>query len=64
MNNKLFFSSELQTGKTPTDLYNDLDKEFNFDFDHVQKTQLLTACCVIGNNPILSIHLIINKKHG
>jgi len=33
MNNKLFFSSELQTGKTPTDLYNDLDKEFNFDFD-------------------------------
>ena len=33
MNNKLFFSSELQTGKTPDDLYNILNKEFNFDFD-------------------------------
>ena len=33
MNNKLFFSSDLQTGKTPDDLYNMLDKEFNFDFD-------------------------------
>ena len=33
MNNKLFFSSELQTGRTPNDLYIMLDKEFNFDFD-------------------------------
>jgi len=33
MKNKLFFSSELQTGKTPNDLYNNLDQEFNFDFD-------------------------------
>ena len=33
MNNKLFFSSELQTGKTPDDLYNILDNEFHFDFD-------------------------------
>ena len=33
MNNKLFFSSELQTGKTPDDLYNMLDNEFHFDFD-------------------------------
>jgi len=33
MNNKLFFSSELQTGKTPNDLYNILDNEFHFDFD-------------------------------
>ncbi len=33
MNNKLFFSSDLQTGKTPDDLYNILDNEFHFDFD-------------------------------
>ena len=33
MNNKLFFSSELQTGKTADDLYNILDNEFHFDFD-------------------------------
>tara|TARA_Y100000296_G_C5042362_1_gene190536 strand:+ start:205 stop:597 length:393 start_codon:yes stop_codon:yes gene_type:complete len=33
MNNKLFFSSKLQTGKTPDDLYNILDNEFHFDFD-------------------------------
>ena len=33
MNNKLFFSSELQTGKTPDDLYKILDNEFHFDFD-------------------------------
>lgn len=33
MNNKLFFSSELQTGRTPDDLYNILDNEFHFDFD-------------------------------
>ena len=33
MNNKLFFSSDLQTGKTPDDLYDILDKEFHFDFD-------------------------------
>jgi hypothetical protein len=33
MNNKLFFSSELQTGKTPDDLYDILNNEFNFDFD-------------------------------
>jgi len=33
MNNKLFFSSDLQTGKTPDDLYNILDNEFDFDFD-------------------------------
>ena len=33
MNNKLFFSSDLQTAKTPDDLYNILDNEFHFDFD-------------------------------
>ena len=33
MNNKLFFSSDLQTGRTPDDLYNILDNEFHFDFD-------------------------------
>ena len=33
MNNKLFFSSELQTGKTPDDLYKILDNEFHFNFD-------------------------------
>jgi len=33
MNNKLFFSSELQTGITPDDLYKILDNEFHFDFD-------------------------------
>jgi len=33
MNNKLFFSSDLQTGRTPDDLYDILNKEFNFDFD-------------------------------
>jgi len=33
MNTKPFFSSENQTWKTPTKLYEKLDKEFNFDFD-------------------------------
>ena len=33
MNTKPFFSSTLQTWKTPTKLYEKLDKEFNFDFD-------------------------------
>jgi len=33
MRNKLFFSSDLQIGKTPDDLYNILDNEFHFDFD-------------------------------
>jgi len=33
MNNKLFFSSDLQTGRTPDDLYKILDNEFHFDFD-------------------------------
>jgi len=33
MNNKLFFSSDSQTGATPDDLYNILDNEFHFDFD-------------------------------
>ena len=33
MNNKLFFSSELQTGNTPDDLYKILDNEFHFNFD-------------------------------
>ena len=33
MNKQLFFSSSLQIGKTPKDLYDILNKEFNFDFD-------------------------------
>jgi len=33
MNKKLFFSSLDQTGRTPKKLYDELDKEFNFDFD-------------------------------
>ena len=33
MKTSLFFSSLRQDGKTPTDLYEQLDQEFNFDFD-------------------------------
>ena len=33
MNKKLFFSSNNQNGKTPKKVYENLDKEFNFDFD-------------------------------
>ena len=33
LNTSLFFSSLKQDGKTPTDLYEKLDKEFHFDFD-------------------------------
>jgi len=33
MNTKLFFSSEDQTGLTPSKFYRILNKEFNFDFD-------------------------------
>ena len=33
MNTKLFFSSLDQTGRTPKKLYDELDKEFSFDFD-------------------------------
>ena len=46
MNNKFFFSSELQTGKTPDDLYNDLDKEFNFDFDPCPNKQKFNGLIV------------------
>ena len=37
MNKKLFFSSYNQNGRTPKDLYDNLDKEFNFDFDPCPK---------------------------
>ena len=37
MNKKLFFSSHNQNGRTPKDLYYNLDKEFNFDFDPCPK---------------------------
>jgi hypothetical protein len=37
MNKKLFFSSHNQNGRTPKDLYDNLDKEFNFDFDPCPK---------------------------
>ena len=37
MNTKLFFSSLNQNGRTPKDLYEKLDKEFNFDFDPCPK---------------------------
>ena len=33
MKTSLFFSSLRQDGKTPTDLYEQLDQEFHFDFD-------------------------------
>jgi len=33
MKTSLFFSSLRQDGKTPTDLYEQLNQEFNFDFD-------------------------------
>ena len=33
MNTRLFFSSLDQTGRTPKKLYDELDKEFSFDFD-------------------------------
>jgi site-specific DNA-methyltransferase (adenine-specific) len=33
MNTKLMFSSASNNWRTPTDTYNDLNKEFNFDFD-------------------------------
>ena len=33
MNKKLFFSSLNQNGRTPKKLYDELDKEFSFDFD-------------------------------
>ena len=33
MKTSLFFSSLRQDGKTPKDLYEKLDQEFNFDFD-------------------------------
>ena len=45
MNNKLFFSSDLQTGKTPDDLYNILDNEFHFDFDPCPAF-LTPHCCI------------------
>ena len=32
-NKKLFFSSDNQNGRTPKKIYDELDKEFNFDFD-------------------------------
>jgi len=32
-NKKLFFSSNNQNGRTPKKIYDQLDKEFNFDFD-------------------------------
>ena len=32
-NKKLFFSSNNQNGRTPKKIYDELDKEFNFDFD-------------------------------
>ena len=37
INKKLFFSSHNQNGRTPKDLYDNLDKEFNFDFDPCPK---------------------------
>ena len=37
INQKLFFSSIHQDGRTPIDLYEKLDKEFNFDFDPCPK---------------------------
>ena len=37
MNKKLFFSSNNQNGKTPKKVYENLDKEFNFDFDPCPK---------------------------
>ena len=33
LNTSLFFSSLKQDGKTPIDLYEQLDQEFHFDFD-------------------------------
>ena len=32
-NKKLFFSSNNQNGRTPKKIYDELNKEFNFDFD-------------------------------
>jgi len=37
INQKLFFSSIHQDGRTPIDHYKKLDKEFNFDFDPCPK---------------------------
>ena len=37
MNKKLFFSSNNQNGRTPKKVYENLDKEFNFDFDPCPK---------------------------
>ena len=37
MNKKLFFSSNNQDGRTPKKVYENLDKEFNFDFDPCPK---------------------------
>ena len=37
INKKLFFSSNNQDGRTPKKVYENLDKEFNFDFDPCPK---------------------------
>ena len=41
MNTKLMFSSACDNWKTPSDVYNKLDQEFNFDFDP----------CPLNDNP-------------
>jgi len=51
MNNKLFFSSDSQTGKTPDDLYKILDSEFHFDFDPCPLVQSRLREILNGKTP-------------
>jgi hypothetical protein len=42
INKKLFFSSNNQDGRTPKKVYENLNKEFNFDFDPCPNAGLTT----------------------
>ena len=63
MNNKLFFSSDLQTGRTPDDLYNILDNEFHFDFDPCPLVQLRLFEILNGKVPFDGLTISWKKRN-